>query len=71
MFVDTPGEICLRRGIERDICTGKTKDELAHMWHGWFAAEDKYMRRDNPKEYADLLVDGTKPFDGQLWSAAE
>ncbi|MCA9361671.1 AAA family ATPase [Candidatus Kaiserbacteria bacterium] len=31
IFVDTPKEICLHRGIERDTGTGKSKEELTKM----------------------------------------
>ena len=66
IFVDTPKEICLRRGIERDSRTGMTKEELGRMWDGWFAEEDKYMQRDNPKARADIVIDGTRPFEAQI-----
>ena len=66
IFVDTPKKVCLQRGIERDGSTGKTKEELEKVWQGWFDEEDKYMRRDNPKAYADIITDGTKPFEEQI-----
>lgn len=66
IFVDTPKETCLQRGIERDTGTGKSKEELAKMWEQWFAEEDAYIKRDSPKENADLVTDGTKPFDDQI-----
>jgi len=66
IFVDTPKDVCLERGIERDTGTGKSKDELTQMWEDWFAEEDKYMQSDNPKEKADIVVDGTKPFEKQI-----
>ena len=66
IFVDTPREISLRRGIERDINTGKTAEEVNRMWEAWFEEEDTYIQRDNPKEHADIVVDGTKPFDEQI-----
>jgi len=68
IFVDTPKEICLQRGIERDGAyrTGKTREELEQMWNGWFEEENKYMDRDNPKAHADIVIDGTKPFENQV-----
>ena len=66
IFVDTPKEICLRRGVARDAITGKTRDELTQLWKGWFEAEDKYLQRDHPEQLADITVDGTKPFDDQI-----
>jgi ABC-type glutathione transport system ATPase component len=32
----------------------------------WFADEEGYIRRDDPRSHADVVVDGTKPFEGQL-----
>lgn len=66
IFVDTPKEICLARGIARDASTGKSEEELRTMWEAWFAAEEIYMARDNPKEKADIVLDGTRPFNEQI-----
>lgn len=66
IFVDTPKEICLQRGVERDSGTGKSKEEITDMWEKWFEEEDEYIQRDDPKENADLVVDGTKSFDEQI-----
>lgn len=68
VFVDTPREVCLQRGISRDLAydTGKTKDEITKMWNEWAEAEDEYLRRDNPKEIADIVIDGTRPLEQQL-----
>lgn len=66
IFVDTPKEICLERGVERDLSTGKNKKEITEMWEKWFEEEDRYMQRDSPKENANLVVDGTKPFEEQI-----
>ena len=66
IFVDTPREICLQRGVERDLSTGKNKEEITAMWEKWFEEENVYIQRDNPKENADLVIDGTKPFDEQI-----
>ncbi|MES2225302.1 MAG: hypothetical protein V4480_00645 [Patescibacteria group bacterium] len=66
IFVDTPKEICLQRGIERDSGTGKTQEEIAAMWQEWFEEEEVYMQRDNPKARADIVIDGTRPFENQI-----
>ncbi|PIR87845.1 MAG: hypothetical protein COU10_02405 [Candidatus Harrisonbacteria bacterium CG10_big_fil_rev_8_21_14_0_10_45_28] len=66
IFVDTPKGICLKRGVERDSGTGKSKEEITEMWEKWFEEENEYMKRDNPKASADLVVDGTKPFGEQI-----
>lgn len=67
IFVDTPIDVCLRRGFERDKGQdGKSDDEVKQMWQLWYEKEEIYMARDNPKEAADLVVDGTKSFFEQL-----
>lgn len=66
IFIDTPKDICLRRGLERDINVGKTKEELSQMWEGWFEEEDKYLQQDQPKQRADIEIDGAVPFEDQI-----
>ena len=64
IFVDTPIEICLQRGFERDKGQdGKSDDEIKLMWQDWYEKEEAYMTRDNPKDFANLVVDGTMPFN--------
>jgi hypothetical protein len=36
------------------------------QWNLYFDDEIEYMRRDHPEEYADMIIDGTKPFEDQL-----
>ncbi len=67
VFVDAPKEICLQRGFERDKGQdGKSDDEIKQMWQQWYEKEEVYITRDNPKEAADLVVDGTVPYEEQL-----
>lgn len=67
IFVDTPSEVCLQRGFERDKGQdGKSDDEIKQMWQDWYKKEEVYMTRDNPKAIADLVLNGTKPFEEQL-----
>jgi len=65
-FVATPKEICLQRGIARDSSAGKSEAELLRIWENWFKEEDKYFEKDNPRDKADFIVDGTKPFEEQV-----
>ena len=65
IFVNTPEEICLERGITRDLSTGKSREDLEKIWREWRKDEDKYMERDQPQEYADIVIDGTRPFKEQ------
>jgi uridine kinase len=67
IFVDTPLDICLQRGFERDKGQdGKSDDEIKRMWQDWYKKEEVYIARDNPKAFADLVLDGAKPFEGQI-----
>lgn len=64
IYVDTPREVCIQRGFERDRgMDGKSDQEIMAMWAEWQDAEDAYIARDNPREYANLVIDGTKPFE--------
>ncbi|MDZ7786055.1 MAG: hypothetical protein U5L95_02950 [Candidatus Saccharibacteria bacterium] len=67
IFVDTPLDICIQRGFERDKGQdGKPDDEIKEMWQKWYEKEEGYIKRDDPKEFADLVLDGTKPFNEQI-----
>lgn len=67
IFVDTPVKVCLQRGFERDKGQdGKSDDEIKSMWQDWYEKEEAYMHRDNPKGFADLVLDGTIPFEEQV-----
>ncbi len=69
IFVDTPRDTCIQRGIERDLAnnTGKSKEEIITMWQNWAKGEDDYINRNNPKDYAEIIIDGTQPLDDQLF----
>lgn len=54
IWVETPLEICLQRGLERD---GQDKRE---MWLKWQADEKEYVARDNPQTYANVVVKGVE-----------
>ncbi|MEI6481693.1 MAG: hypothetical protein WCO19_05345 [Candidatus Saccharibacteria bacterium] len=67
IFVDTPQEICLQRGFERDKGQdGKSDEEIKHMWEQWYEKEETYIARNNPKEFADLVINGDRPFNEQV-----
>lgn len=66
IFVNTPKNICLKRGVERDTGTNLSEGEVEKMWQTWFAEEDEYMQQDNPIAKADMIIDGTKPFTKQI-----
>lgn len=60
VYVETPKEVCLQRGLERDRGQdGKSDAEILELWNGWLKNEDDYIARDNPKGYANVVIDGT------------
>jgi uridine kinase len=55
IWIETPYDIRLERGIERD------GEEARNMWVGnWMIAEDVYKRKCKPYETADLVIRGIK-----------
>ena len=53
IWVETPREERLRRGLARD-------GESAHeQWARWMAEEDAYLKDEQPAQRADLLVPGS------------
>lgn len=58
IWVETPRNLRLRRGLERD------GEEARAQWEEWMAAEDDYVRREQPQEHADLVLPG----DRDLWT---
>jgi uridine kinase len=66
LFVDTPEEVCLARGIARDRQTGKSEAELREIWMRWIAAENEFYMKEHPRERADVILDGTLPFETQI-----
>lgn len=53
IWIDTPREARLRRGLQRDG-EGASAD-----WERWMAEEDAYVARERPEDHADLILDGT------------
>ena len=52
VWVDSPRELRLRRGIERD---GEASREF---WQTWVLEEDAYVAAESPQRHADVVVDG-------------
>jgi hypothetical protein len=50
--LQTPRDVCLARGRARD------GDDLRGNWERWIAEEDRYIEREAPDRYADLIVAG-------------
>lgn len=56
IWVETPREERLRRGLERDGADARA------LWEGWMATEDAFFAGDRPWERADEIVSGVTPF---------
>jgi uridine kinase len=66
IYVETPTEVCIKRGVARDSNVGKSENELLKIWKKWIAEENDYFKSNKAKEIADIVVDGTKPFPDQF-----
>lgn len=62
IYVDTPAETCLARGLERDKDNGESLEHITAQWMDWIKAEKQYMQRDDPQAFADIIIDGTKDY---------
>jgi len=56
IWVETPREERLRRGLERDGV------EARDQWDVWMAQEDAYIERERPQEKADIVIKGTDAY---------
>lgn len=57
IWIETPRKERLRRGLERDGETARSQ------WEEWMASEDEYIEREHPEQKADLVINGTEPYD--------
>jgi uridine kinase len=58
VWIETPPELRLRRGLARD------GDDARGQWEIWMAEEERYRAAERPDEAADLVVRG----DRDLWT---
>lgn len=55
IWVDTPRDVRLQRGLNRDGAGART------LWEkNWMVAEDIYVKNHRPIEYCDYIIDGLK-----------
>lgn len=54
IWVETPRDERLRRGLERD------GPAALPLWQRWMTAEDAYIAREHPREHADIVISGTE-----------
>jgi uridine kinase len=52
IWVDTPPEVRLRRGLDRD------GEAMRSQWDRWMTAEAAYVATDRPMDRADVVVPG-------------
>jgi uridine kinase len=57
IWIETPREVRLRRGLERD------GEKARAQWESWMAEEDEYVVLERPSENGDVVVRG----DLDLW----
>jgi hypothetical protein len=48
------------------MATGPPRDEVQRLWEQYYADEEGYLRRDDPESYAATVLDGRRPFEGQV-----
>ena len=53
VWVETPREERLRRGLERD------GEEARKQWEQWMEEEAKYIAEEHPEQHVDVVVSGT------------
>ncbi len=69
IFVDTPRDICIERGLARDkSASGKSEKEIIALWNQWMKWDDEYFAKEDPRETADIVVNGTDPYDVSIKS---
>lgn len=64
LWVETPRALCLARGVARESLP---KERAMAAWRDvWQPREDEYINREHPNEVADVVIDGTTPFEEQI-----
>lgn len=63
IWIEASKEACLRRGLAREKMP---REKIIPAWKVWQRREDEYMRDFKPQEKANMVIDGTKPFEEQL-----
>lgn len=57
IWIETPRQERMRRGLERD------GEAALPQWEEWMMSEDEYIDREHPEQKADLVISGTQPYD--------
>ena len=67
IWVETPKEICLERGLQREGAKMFGKRATAAWSEVWQPRESRYITEKTPMRFADYVVNGTQPFEEQEW----
>jgi uridine kinase len=64
IWVETPSDTSSERGMARDRMP---REQAEKQWKEvWQPKEDAYYKEVSPLETADIIIDGTKPFEEQI-----
>ena len=64
VWVEAPRDLTLNRGISR---SSMPKERAEKVWRElWKPLEDEYIKETNPKDMADIVIDGTQSYDQQI-----
>lgn len=64
IWVETPRDLCLERGLDRALAD---REQTIRTWRDvWQPNEDRYIKERDPLRTADIVLDGTRPFEPQL-----
>ncbi len=66
IWVETPPEICLERGLGRDGGIALGERAVLAWTTVWQPREEAWIAEHRPRDQADLVLDGTRPFEPQL-----
>ena len=53
IWVEAPREICFERGLQRD------GPAALPLWEAWSEKEERYWLEQQPRDSADVIVDGS------------
>jgi len=67
IFIDTPKELCLQRGIARDLKSNAGSEaQITSHWEQWIQEELEYFEAHDPKSVSEITIDGTTPIEEQM-----
>ena len=67
IWVETPAEVCLMRGLQREGAKVLGERATAAWCQVWQPREARYIEETSPIHISDYVVDGTQPFENINW----